>query len=123
MDDLRYAREFSEESFWEKVGKYALVAGREVIEKALVLWYVLRKPEVPPSAKAVIIGALGYFICPADVIPDMVLGLGYTDDLGVLALALATVSIYIDDDIKDKARKKTEEWFGLINDLGIRPKS
>ena len=112
MDNFQYLREFSEETFWEKVSKYALVAGREVIEKALILWHVMRKPEVPAPAKAIIMGALGYFICPVDAIPDITPIVGYADDLGVLALALATVSVYVDDEIRAKARNTMQEWFG-----------
>jgi len=32
-------------------------------------------------------------------------------DLGVLVAAIATVSIYINNDVKEKARRKTEDWF------------
>ncbi len=38
-------------------------------------------------------------------------GIGFTDDLGVLAAALATVSTYVDDSVKDLANKKMAEWF------------
>ena len=70
----------------------------------LLLYYTLQKPEVPKKTKAVIIGALGYFILPVDLIPDMMLGVGFTDDLGALGIALFQVAMYIDDDIKLKAK-------------------
>ncbi len=78
----------------------------------LLLYYTLQKPNVPKKVKATIIGALGYFILPLDLIPDFLVGIGYTDDLGALGLALFQVAMYIDDDIKSKARLKLTEWFG-----------
>ncbi len=35
---------FSEESFWGKLKKFALTAGREVVEKALTLYYTAQNP-------------------------------------------------------------------------------
>jgi uncharacterized membrane protein YkvA (DUF1232 family) len=59
-----------------------------------------RKPEIPAWAKTAMYGALGYFILPLDAAPDVAPVVGYTDDLGVLALAVATVMIRITDDVK-----------------------
>jgi len=103
--------EYSDQRFWNKVTKYAKKAGAEVIEKAICLWYVLQKPDTPAWAKATIIGTLGYFICPIDVIPDMTPMVGYADDLGVLMLAVATLSAFIDDEIREKAKKHLDQWF------------
>jgi len=36
-----YAKEYSKQSFWAKLGKYAIVAGKQVVEKALILYYCL----------------------------------------------------------------------------------
>lgn len=106
-----YKNHFSEEDFWKKIRNYATSAGKEVVEKALQIYYVTRKPETPQWAKATAYGALGYFIAPIDAIPDLTPFVGYSDDLGVLAMALATLVYYIDDDVKKKAREKTREWF------------
>ena len=72
----------------------------------------MQKPLTPGWAKATIIGALGYFISPIDAIPDITPVVGYADDLGALALAITAVAMFIDDDIKTKAREKLKEWFG-----------
>lgn len=104
--------EYSDESFWEKLKKFALSAGREVVEKALTLYYTAQNPNVPAWAKTVVVGALTYFISPVDAIPDILVGVGFTDDLGVLLAAIATVSIYINAETKQQAKEKMEEWFG-----------
>ena len=67
---------------------------------------------MPAWAKTVIVGALTYFISPLDAIPDILPGLGYTDDLGLLLAANATVSVYINADTKEQAKQKMKDWFG-----------
>lgn len=102
---------FSDDGFWDKVVNFAKKAGKEVIEKGLWLYYAAQREDIPAWAKAVIYGALGYFILPIDAIPDVMPGIGYTDDLGVLAAAITTVSSYIDESVKKMARDKMAEWF------------
>jgi uncharacterized membrane protein YkvA (DUF1232 family) len=58
----------------------------------------------PAFVKAVLFGALAYFIMPADVIPDFLAGIGFTDDASVLMAAMATVQKYITDGHREKAR-------------------
>lgn len=103
---------FSDDKFWGKLKRIAKKAGSSVVYAVLLLYYTLQKPEVPKKAKAIIIGALGYFILPADLIPDALLGLGFTDDLGALGIALFQVAMYIDVDIKNQAKEKLQDWFG-----------
>ncbi|RFU61150.1 YkvA family protein [Peribacillus glennii] len=110
VDDA--GKHYSDSKFWAKLKKYAKKAGSSVVYSVLLLYYTLQKPEVPTKTKAVIIGALGYFILPTDLIPDIALGIGYTDDLGALGLALIQVAMYIDDDTKLNAKQKLQEWFG-----------
>ena len=108
---------YSDEKFWDKLKKFAKKAGSSVVYAVLLLYYTLQKPEVPKKTKAVIIGALGYFILPIDLLPDMMLGVGFTDDLGALGFALLQVAMYIDEDIKSKARTKLADWFGDTVDI------
>lgn len=108
----KYEGEYSRERFWDKLRRYAVTAGREVVEKSLWLYYAAQRPETPAWAKAVIYGALGYFILPLDSIPDITPVVGYGDDLGALALAVAIVASYVNDDVKDSAQTKLQDWFG-----------
>lgn len=103
---------FDENGFWAKVTRYAKVAGREVVEKALWLYYAAQRPETPMWAKTMVFGALTYFVVPVDAIPDMLPVVGYTDDLGVLAAAVATLAVYINQDVKALAAAKLHDWFG-----------
>ena len=106
------SRKYSDRSFWSKVTRFASAAGRAVIYHALLLYYAMQRPDTPAWAKTVIIGALVYFISPVDAIPDVIPLAGYTDDAGVLAAAISTVAMYIDDDVKAQARDTTDRLFG-----------
>lgn len=107
-----YEQAYSDSGFWDKLKRYAKLAGREVVEKALLLYYAMHEDNAPAWAKAVITGALGYFIVPLDAIADITPAVGYADDLGVLALAVAAVATYINDDVREKAAAKMGDWFG-----------
>mgnify|MGYP003392021349 CR=1 FL=1 len=109
---LGFENEYSENRFWEKVTAYARTAGKEVVEKALWLYYSAQHPGTPAWAKSVIYGALGYFIFTLDAVPDLTPIAGYAADLGVLVVALATVAVYVNDEIKAKAAARIEAWFG-----------
>ena len=82
-----------------------------------MLYYALQSPNIPAKVKGIILGALGYFILPIDIIPDIIPGAGYTDDLGVLLAALSYLAVYIyrDSEIQIRAKIKLAELFGEIN--------
>lgn len=111
QDKLLDPLAFSEKGFWNKLKRFALVAGKEVVERALCLYYAAQKPDTPLWAKTVIYGALTYFISPVDAVPDLTPVLGYSDDLGVLVSAVLTVSMYVTDEVRQLAREKIKKWF------------
>jgi len=106
---------YSDKSFWQKVAEFAVQAGKEVIEKALVLYYCMQDSDTPPWAKTVIVGALAYFILPADAVPDFLPG-GFVDDLGALAAALMIVTVHIKPEHWGQVQEKMKEWFGDNDD-------
>ena len=119
-DHNEFEDAYSEQGFWDKLKKYARIAGREVVEKALLLYYAMQEEKAPAWAKATIAGALGYFIVPLDAIADVTPAVGYADDLGVLVLALAAVATYINDDVREKAAVRMRGWFGEVEQNGQR---
>ncbi|MEH7228298.1 YkvA family protein [Bacillus safensis] len=112
-------KHFNDHAFWEKLKKTAQKAGVSLVYAVLLLYYTLQKPEVPVKAKTLIIGALGYFILPLDLIPDTLIGVGYTDDLGAITYALFQVAMYIDDEVKGKAKGRLSKWFGEKTDTSL----
>ena len=107
-----YTQYFNDSKLWKKLKKVAHKAGRKAVYYVLVLYYVSRDPAVPTILKLKVLGALGYFILPLDFIPDVLVGLGFTDDLAALAWALFTMKKYITPEIERKARERLREWFG-----------
>lgn len=116
----KYSDQFSEEGFWKKLGKIANAVGTKLIYTALLLYYAYRRKETPAWARSIVLGVLGYLLAPIDLIPDLTPLLGYTDDMGVLALGLATIAGYINEDVKVKARTKLYLWFGAEKDAEIQ---
>lgn len=111
-DDNAFEAAYSETGFWHKLKHHARSASREVVERALLLYYAAQEEKAPAWAKATIAGALGYFIVPLDAITDLAPAVGYADDLGVLVLAIAAVATYINDDVRARAERKLGDWFG-----------
>ncbi|HEY9459550.1 MAG TPA: YkvA family protein [Paralcaligenes sp.] len=118
MDNSRFRRKYAAGRFWNKLASHAKTIGRETIEKALYLYYAAQSPDTPAWARRTIYGALGYFIFPFDAVPDLLPVLGYTDDMSVMAAALATVAFCITPDIKEQARQKLAQWFDKTPQAG-----
>lgn len=108
----QYEQYYSEPNFWEKVKIFALKAGAGLVYNALKLHFTLKKKETPAWAKSVIYGALGYFILPVDLVPDLMPGVGFMDDSAALAAALLTVAMHVTPDVKADAKAKLADWFG-----------
>lgn len=89
--------------FWPKIRRtLGLVP---FSDQALAAFYCATDRNTPLSAKATLLGALAYFILPADVIPDMLVGLGYTDDLAVLLAAVKAVGDHLRPEHLSRARE------------------
>ena len=110
--DSKYAKNYSEDGFWNKITSVLKSAGLVTLYKALQLYYVLQESSCPAHIKAAILGALGYFILPIDVVPDFIPGVGFGDDLVVITAALLMAQAYVDEEVKRKARDKLDDLFG-----------
>ena len=108
----KYEQHYNDSSFLDKVTKYGKLIGINALYKAVQLWFVLQKPDVPASTKAVIMGALGYLIAPLDFLPDLMPVLGYTDDFVAITFALIKVQGYIDKEVERKSKKLLAKIFG-----------
>lgn len=111
----KYQDHYSEEKLFGKILKFAKSAGIKVVYAVLLLFYALKKPDLPVKVRGTIIGALGYFIFPVDLISDLIPVVGYTDDMALLIAALGITAFYIDDEVKKKAKSKLKDIFGDYN--------
>jgi uncharacterized membrane protein YkvA (DUF1232 family) len=108
----KHARWYSDRAFWRKIGVISAAAGRKLVLTAITLFHCLQDRATPGWAKAIILGALGYLILPADLLPDMLPAVGLSDDWAAIAAALATVAAYVKDEHKAKARDQVRRLFG-----------
>jgi uncharacterized membrane protein YkvA (DUF1232 family) len=81
------------QNFWRTAKK----AARHVpfMEEVVAAYYCALDKETPLRAKGILLAALGYFILPTDAIPDMILGIGFTDDIAVLTAALTAIRAHM----------------------------
>jgi len=114
IKSAKYRRHYSDATFWDKLKRYAKIAGMKVVYPALLLQYLLKSDQVPVKAKLMLSAALGYFILPIDFIPDFAPLVGFADDLGVLLMILKQMATYITPEIKDQARQHLRKWFGEV---------
>ncbi len=101
-DKLRADEALVKEGFWDKLRK--TLGKVPFIEDALAAYYCATDGKTPIYVKAVLMGALAYFIVPIDVIPDFIPGLGFTDDAAILAAAISAVRSALRPEHFDAAR-------------------
>jgi uncharacterized membrane protein YkvA (DUF1232 family) len=95
------------ERFWAKV--HRTVGRIPFTEDLLAAWYCAVDRDTPGYVRAVLFGAVAYFILPADVVPDVIAGLGYTDDASVIAAAVSAVGRNIRPEHRKRARATLDE--------------
>lgn len=90
------------QGFWEKarstLGKVPFT------EDAVAAFHCATDSATPLPIRATLFGALAYFILPFDALPDILLGLGYTDDAAVIVAAFTAARTHITEAHRDKAR-------------------
>lgn len=112
-DIRRYGKHFSEASFRDKLRAVGKLLGENTLLPILKGYYVLTSPTTKAGEKALLIGALGYFILPFDFVPDFLAGLlGFGDDLMVITFVLAKVQNNITPEIEEKAERMMRKILG-----------
>jgi uncharacterized membrane protein YkvA (DUF1232 family) len=74
-------------------------------EDAVAAYYCALDRATPMRVRASILGALVYFIAPADALPDVLPALGFTDDAAVLAATLQLIAAYVLPEHREAARR------------------
>ncbi|HRH20666.1 MAG TPA: YkvA family protein [Brevundimonas sp.] len=104
MNETRVAR-----GFWPKLARTAakIPFAREVVS----VWYCARDPATPTAAKGMMLAALAYFVLPTDAIPDVLAGVGFTDDAAVIAGIMALLQA----NLKDRHRQAAQTALDRLN--------
>ena len=115
-----YEKQYSEEKFWIKIANVAKNAGIKVIYMALLLYYALDSTSLSVKDRALIIGALGYFILPLDFVSDLLPAIGFLDDAAILLAIIKLLIVGIDNKVVELAKGKLSQWFGDFDESEIQ---
>lgn len=96
--------------FWPKLQRS--LAQIPFAPDLLAAYYCAMDPLTPAKVKAVLLAALAYFVLPADLIPDFIAGLGFSDDLTVLLTAITIVRGHITRLHEEKATRRLNRLKG-----------
>jgi uncharacterized membrane protein YkvA (DUF1232 family) len=97
------AEERVRKGFWRKLAR---TAGHiPFAEDAVAAYYCAFDQQTPFRVRATLLGALAYFLLPADTVPDLLPMLGFADDASVIAAALSTVGAHIGERHRAAARR------------------
>jgi uncharacterized membrane protein YkvA (DUF1232 family) len=90
------------DGFWRKARR---TLGRvPFTEDAVAAFYCATDSATPLSIRATLFGALAYFVVPLDAIPDLFIGLGFTDDAAILLAAFTAARAHITEVHRERAR-------------------
>ena len=89
--------------FWPKLRRTA--ARIPFTRELLSVYFCARDPETPAAAKGVMLAALAYFVLPTDAIPDILAGVGFTDDAAVIAAVLGMLGANLKPRHRERARE------------------
>jgi uncharacterized membrane protein YkvA (DUF1232 family) len=93
--------------FWRKLK--AVARHIPFAEDALAAYYCAFDRGTPTRVRGVLLAALAYFVVPADMMPDFVPALGFTDDAAVLAITLQLVAAHMQPQHREAAQKALAE--------------
>lgn len=100
--DLVRNEETVRRNFWHKARR---TLGRvPFTEDAVAAFYCASDSTTPLPIRATLFGALAYFVLPLDAIPDLLLGLGFTDDAAILVAAFTAARMHITEHHRARAR-------------------
>jgi uncharacterized membrane protein YkvA (DUF1232 family) len=92
--------------FWPKIAK--IFAHVPFATEVVAAYYCAFDRNTPLKVKGVLLAALAYFVLPLDIIPDFILGLGFTDDMTVIVTAIATIRAHMKPEHRAKAEEAIE---------------
>lgn len=72
-------------------------------------YYCALDRKTPFHVRATLLAALAYFVLPLDVIPDFIFGVGFSDDITVLAATLMRLRGHITDEHRQQAKDALDD--------------
>lgn len=102
-DEAARRREHVRARFWSTARR----AARHIpfMDDIVAAYYCAMDERTPTRVRGTLLAALAYFVVPTDMIPDFLVGLGFTDDAAVLAAAIAAIRSHLTAAHRAAARK------------------
>jgi len=93
--------------FWRTLRR----AARQLpfMEDVVAGYYTAFDRDTPLKARGTLLAALAYFVLPTDMIPDFLVGFGFTDDAAVLMAAIAAIRGHIKPAHRRMAREALDD--------------
>jgi uncharacterized membrane protein YkvA (DUF1232 family) len=89
--------------FWHAIKREA--ASLPFLQDVLTAHYCIFDRHTPVYVRAVLAGAIAYFVVPNHLIPKNLPLIGLADDAAIIALAMKTVSAHIKPEHREAARR------------------
>lgn len=103
------ANQYDEGSFLDKVGQVVGAIGRSALVHLFTLYHLLLDEHTPMSVKMQIMGVLAYFVLPIDLIPDVLVPIGFSDDMALVMSLIATLPGYITPELIERAEQSVSD--------------
>ncbi|MDI7743098.1 YkvA family protein [Lysinibacillus fusiformis] len=105
-------KHYSPDKLLNKVKKYGTSIGYKALYNVAILYCALKSPDLPKEHKLMLVGVLGYFILPIDLIADMLPAVGLADDIVVITKAISVIYTSITDEMKEEAHQVLKKVLG-----------
>ena len=80
-------------NFWRTTRR----AARQIpfMDELVAAYFCALDNRTPLRVRGTLLAALGYFVLPVDLVPDFLIGFGFTDDVAVLTAAITAIRNHI----------------------------
>jgi uncharacterized membrane protein YkvA (DUF1232 family) len=75
------------------------------VEEVVAAYFCALDRNTPLRVRGMLLAALAYFVLPADMIPDFLIGVGFGDDATVLYSTITMIRNHITDAHREAARR------------------
>ncbi|MEO0635565.1 MAG: YkvA family protein [Pseudomonadota bacterium] len=115
-DEKRQAKNRSrvERGFWRTFRKAA--GQMPFAEDVAASYFCAMDSDTPVRVRGTLLAALAYFVLPTDLLPDFIVGFGFTDDIAVLTYVFSTLKQNLRPAHYDLARDALDRD-GLMDDF------
>ena len=104
---------YSDNKLNEKIEKAVKKAGAVIIYPVMMLYNLMKSPNTTVKDKMLIVAPLAYFILPADLIPDVFVGIGYADDGIAIMASLKALASSITPEIQEQTK---QQYIKIVGD-------